>query len=123
FFEEPLKAFHDVILAIRELPKPVVAAVNGHASGAGCNLALACDYRVAGEGARFNQAFVRLGLVPDCGGTFTLPRLVGWGRAAELILTGRVVQAREALQWGMVNEVVADDQLVATATAFAEKLA
>ena len=123
FFEEPLKAFHDAILAIREIPKPVVAAVNGHASGAGGNLALACDYRVAGEGARFNQAFVRLGLVPDCGGTFILPRLVGWGRASELILTGRVVQAREALQWGMVNEVVPDDQLMATAVAFAEKLA
>ena len=123
FFDKPLRAFHDVILAIREIPKPVVAAVNGFASGAGCNLALACDYRLAGEGARFNQAFVRLGLVPDCGGTFILPRIVGWARAAELILTGRMVEAREALALGMVHEVAADDQLPAAAMNVAGRFA
>jgi len=123
FFEKPLRAFHEVILAIRGMPKPVVAAVNGFASGAGCNLALACDYRIAGEGARFNQAFVRIGLVPDCGGTFLLPRIVGWARAAELILTGRMVEAREALAMGLVHEVVADDQLRPVAMKVAGRLA
>src|SRR5215467_1358531 len=77
FFDEPLSVIHDVIMAIRQIQKPVIAAINGVASGAGCNLALACDLRIAAESARFNQAFIKIGLTPDAGGSFILPRLVG----------------------------------------------
>jgi 2-(1,2-epoxy-1,2-dihydrophenyl)acetyl-CoA isomerase len=102
---------------------PFIAAVNGAASGGGCNLALACDLVIAGEGARFNQAFVKVGLSPDCGGTFILPRLVGWKRATELMMTGEVITGRRALEMGMINAVVADGELMAQALAMAEKLA
>jgi 2-(1,2-epoxy-1,2-dihydrophenyl)acetyl-CoA isomerase len=123
FFDEPLRLLNECILLIRRAPLPFVAAVNGAASGGGCNLALACDLVVAGEGARFNQAFIKIGLVPDCGGTFILPRLVGWKRAAELMMTGEVVTAARALEIGMINAVVPDGELLARALAMAEKLA
>lgn len=123
FFDEPLKVLNECVMLIRRTPVPFIAAVNGAASGGGCNLALACDLVVAGESARFNQAFVKIGLVPDCGGTFILPRLVGWRRATELLMTGEVVGARQALEMGMINAVVADDDLIAKAMMFAEKLA
>ena len=123
FFDEPLRMLNECILLIRRAPLPFIAAVNGAASGGGCNLALACDLVVAGEGARFNQAFIKIGLVPDCGGTFILPRLVGWKRAAELMMTGDVVTAQRALELGMINAVVPDDELLARALAMAEKLA
>ena len=93
FFDEPLRLLNECILLIRQTPLPFIAAVNGAASGGGCNLALACDLVVAGESARFNQAFIKIGLVPDCGGTFILPRLVGWKRATELMMTGDVISA------------------------------
>src|SRR6185436_14089260 len=111
FFDEPLRMLNECILLIRRAPLPFVAAVNGAASGGGCNLALACDLVVAGENARFNQAFIKIGLVPDCGGTFILPRLVGWKRAAELMMTGEVVTAGQALEMGMINAVVTDEEL------------
>src|SRR4030095_5717318 len=98
-------------------------AVNGAASGGGCNLALACDLVVAAESARFNQAFIKIGLVPDCGGTFILPRLVGWKRASELMMTGDVITARAALEMGMINSVVPDDELMPESLALAGKLA
>ncbi len=123
FFDEPLRELNDCIMLIRRTPLPFIAAVNGAASGGGCNLALACDLVIAGENARFNQAFVKIGLVPDCGGTFILPRLVGWRRATQLMMTGEVVNAPQALAMGMINAVVADDQLVAQAMAMAEALA
>ena len=123
FFDEPLRLLNDCILLIRSTPLPFIAAVNGAASGGGCNLALACDVVVAGEGARFNQAFIKIGLVPDCGGTFILPRLVGWRRATELMMTGDVVTAAGALDLGMINAVVPDDELLARALAMAERLA
>ncbi len=123
FFDEPLRELNDCIMLIRRTPLPIIAAVNGAASGGGCNLALACDLVIAGEGARFNQAFVKIGLVPDCGGTFILPRLVGWRRAMQLMMTGEVVTAPHALAMGMINAVVADDQLIAEAMAMAEALA
>jgi 2-(1,2-epoxy-1,2-dihydrophenyl)acetyl-CoA isomerase len=123
FFDEPLRLLNDCILLIRNTPLPFIAAVNGAASGGGCNLALACDLVVAGEGARFNQAFIKIGLVPDCGGTFILPRLVGWRRATELMMTGDAVTAASALEMGMINAVVPDDELLARALAMAERLA
>jgi 2-(1,2-epoxy-1,2-dihydrophenyl)acetyl-CoA isomerase len=123
FFDEPLRMLNECIMLIRRAPLPIIAAVNGAASGGGCNLALACDLVVAGESARFNQAFIKIGLVPDCGGTFILPRLVGWKRAAELMMTGDVVTAQRALEMGMINAVVPDDELLARALAMAERLA
>lgn len=123
FFDEPLRLLHECILLIRRAPLPFIAAVNGAASGAGCNLALACDLVIAGETARFNQAFIKIGLVPDCGGTFILPRLIGWKRAMELMMTGEIVTAEHALAMGMINAVVPDEELLPRALAMAEKLA
>jgi 2-(1,2-epoxy-1,2-dihydrophenyl)acetyl-CoA isomerase len=123
FFDEPLRLLNECILLIRRAPVPFIAAVNGAASGGGCNLALACDLVIAGESARFNQAFIKIGLSPDCGGTFILPRLIGWKRATELMMTGEVVSAARALEMGMINVVVPDDQLLASALAMAKKLA
>jgi 2-(1,2-epoxy-1,2-dihydrophenyl)acetyl-CoA isomerase len=123
FFDEPLRLLNECILLIRHAPLPFIAAVNGAASGGGCNLALACDFVIAGESARFNQAFIKIGLIPDCGGTFILPRLIGWKRASELMMTGEVVAAARALEMGMINAVVPDDELLARALAMAEKLA
>jgi 2-(1,2-epoxy-1,2-dihydrophenyl)acetyl-CoA isomerase len=123
FFDEPLRLLNDCILLIRRTPLPFIAAVNGAASGGGCNFALACDLVIASESARFNQAFIKIGLSPDCGGTFILPRLVGWKRATELMMTGDVTKAAQALEMGMINSVVPDDQLMAHAMAMAEKLA
>ena len=123
FFDEPLKLLHDCIRAIRKTPLPVVAAVNGFASGAGCNLALACDLVIAGMSAKFNEAFIKIGLTPDCGGTFILPRLVGWKRAAEMLMTGVVVDAFQAAAIGMINLAVDDEELMAEALALAVQLA
>jgi 2-(1,2-epoxy-1,2-dihydrophenyl)acetyl-CoA isomerase len=123
FFDEPLRLLNECILLIRRSPMPFLAAVNGAASGGGCNLALACDLVIAGESARFNQAFIKIGLVPDCGGTFILPRLVGWKRATELMITGDIISSSRALEMGMINAVVPDDQLTSQALAMAEKLA
>lgn len=123
FFDEPLQALHDCILNLRRFPAPVIAAVNGPAFGAGCNLALACDLVLAGESAQFNESFVRIGLSTDCGGTFILPRLVGLKRAAELLFTGATVDAASALAMGLVNRVVPDAELLPTAQAFATQLA
>ncbi|HCX31206.1 MAG TPA: 2-(1,2-epoxy-1,2-dihydrophenyl)acetyl-CoA isomerase [Blastocatellia bacterium] len=123
FFDEPLRLLNECILLIRRTPLPFIAAVNGAASGGGCNLALACDLVIAGESARFNQAFVKIGLSPDCGGTFILPRLVGWKRATELMMTGEITTAARALEMGMINAVVPDGELLAQAMAVAEKLA
>lgn len=123
FFDEPLRTINESILLIRQTPVPFIAAVNGVASGGGCNLALACDLVVAAESAKFNQAFIKVGLVPDCGGTFILPRLVGWKRAAELMFTGDLISAQQALEMGMINSVSADAELMSQALAIAERLA
>ncbi|MEP6635507.1 MAG: enoyl-CoA hydratase-related protein [Acidobacteriota bacterium] len=123
FFDEPLRELNKCLLLIRRTPLPFIAAVNGAASGGGCNLALSCDLVIAGEGARFNQAFIRIGLSPDCGGTFILPRLVGWRRATQLLMTGEVVTAPEALAMGMINAVVPDGELLKQAMAMAAALA
>ncbi len=96
-------------------PKPVVAAVNGYALGGGCELAIACHLRVASERARFGLPEVQLGLIPGHGGTQRLARIVGMGRALEMVLTGRMVDAEEAHRWGLVNAVAAPDKLLETA--------
>ena len=123
FFEEPLKHFNEAILMIRQTPVPFIAAVNGVASGGGCNLALACDLVIAAESARFNQAFIKIGLTPDCGATFILPRLVGWKRATELLFTGELISAQAAAEMGMINSVSPDDELMSRALAMADQLA
>lgn len=108
-----LEAGRDVVAQIVEMAKPVIASINGVAAGAGCNLALACDYRIASDAVKLGETFVRIGLHPDWGGTWLLPRLVGHGRALEIMMTGRMVDAREALEIGMVDRVVAADALAA----------
>jgi 2-(1,2-epoxy-1,2-dihydrophenyl)acetyl-CoA isomerase len=123
FFDEPLRLLNDCVMTIRETPVPVIAAVNGPAIGAGCNFALACDLVIAAESAKFSQAFVNIGLSPDCGGTFILPRLVGLKRAAWLLMTGDMVDARAAEQMGMINAVVPDDDLMDEALKIAGRLA
>ncbi len=118
-----IKAIHESVKIIRSIPKPVIAAINGVAAGAGFNLALACDYRLAVDSARFNQAFVRLGLSPDSGGTFFLPRLIGMARATELIMTGDFLTAPEALALGLLNEIVDAAELDAATSKAAERFA
>lgn len=117
------EAYNPIIHRIRELPKPVIAAVNGVAAGAGANLALACDLRLAADNAVFVQAFVKIGLVPDSGGTWFLPRLVGLARAAELMFLGEKVLAQEALAIGLVNRVIPADQLMSATMELASRLA
>jgi 2-(1,2-epoxy-1,2-dihydrophenyl)acetyl-CoA isomerase len=112
-------SFHPTIRAIHALAKPVVAAVNGIAAGAGVSLALACRYRVAAQSARFIPGFVGIGLVPDSGFTYFLPRLIGEARALEWSLTNRALTASDARAWGLVDEVVDDEALVDKARAHA----
>ncbi len=112
-----------LVLRLRALPMPVVAAVNGVAAGAGANLALACDLVVAARSASFIQSFAKLGLVPDCGGTWTLPRLAGQARAMGLALLGDRLTAEQAAQWGLIWQCVEDAELAATVDALAERFA
>jgi 2-(1,2-epoxy-1,2-dihydrophenyl)acetyl-CoA isomerase len=118
-----LDSYHPVIEKIRELPLPVVAAVNGVAAGAGCNLALACDIVIAARSATFVQAFSRIGLVPDCGGTWFLPRLVGTARARALMMLAEPLPAATAAAWGMIWQVVDDERLMPEARALTARLA
>jgi 2-(1,2-epoxy-1,2-dihydrophenyl)acetyl-CoA isomerase len=115
--------YHPIIAGIRRMPKPVLAAVNGPAAGIGCSLALACDLIVARESAYLMLAFVNIGLVPDGGSSLLVPSRVGFARAAEMAMLGERVPARQALEWGLVNRVVADDDFDAEVDALAERLA
>ena len=115
--------YHPIVLAMRQCPKPIVAAVNGAAAGAGMSLALACDIVLAGESATFLQAFTRIGLVPDCGSTWFLPRMAGDVRARALALLAEKISAADALQYGLVWKVHADDRLMPEALATARKMA
>lgn len=108
---------------IDALDKPVIAAVNGYALGGGCELAMACDFRIASENAKFGQPEVNLGLIPGFGGTQRLPRLIGKGKAMELILTGDIIDAQVALRIGLVQHVVASEKLLETAKEIALKIA
>ena len=112
-----------VVRTIRAMTKPVVAAVDGNAAGAGMNLALACDMRIASTAAKFSQAFVKRGLAPDWGGTFFLPRVVGVAKACELIFTGDSIDAAKALELGIVNAVVAPEALMDEAYKLAGRIA
>src|SRR3982075_2140167 len=117
------KNYKPLVLALRSLPLPVIAAVNGVAAGAGANIALACDLVIAARSASFVQAFSKLGLVPDSGGTWFLPRLVGHARAMGLTLLGEKLSAEQAVQWGLIWRCVEDAELSAVVDGLATQLA
>ncbi|MCU1350160.1 MAG: enoyl-CoA hydratase, partial [Acidobacteria bacterium] len=122
-FRKLLEAGRDIVATIAEMAKPAIACVNGVAAGAGCNLALACDYRIASDTAKLGETFVRIGLHPDWGGTWLLPRLVGRSRALELLMTGRIIDAAEALSIGMVDRVVPAAELAGETAKLARTIA
>jgi 2-(1,2-epoxy-1,2-dihydrophenyl)acetyl-CoA isomerase len=115
--------YKPLVLALRSLPKPVIAAVNGVAAGAGANIALACDLVIAARSASFIQSFSKLGLVPDSGGTWTLPRLVGQARAMGLAFLGDKLSAEQAAQWGLIWRCVEDAELASVVDQLARQLA
>ena len=118
-----VEAGRRAVIAVRSAPKPVIAAINGPAAGGGANLALACDLRIASERASIGQTFNRIGLHPDWGGTYHVPKLVGPARAAELFFFAEMVPAVEAERFGLVNRVVSHDRLMTAARDWAERLA
>jgi len=121
--DELRRRYHPVIAAIRTMRKPVIAAVNGVAAGAGLGLAVACDVRVAAASATFHPAWGRVGLVPDAGSAYFLPRLVGWGRALEMVLSGEPVPADEALRIGLITRVWPDEEFARRWREYAAALA
>lgn len=123
YLKKLTRYLHPAMASIRRMPKPVIAAVNGFASGIGFSLALNCDLILAARSARFNSAYILIGLVPDGGLTFHLPRLIGLHRANQLFFTGEQIDAQQALELGFVNQVVADEELMSTAEALARRLA
>lgn len=114
--------YHPIVLCIRELEKPVIAAVNGVAAGAGANIALCCDVVVAAQSASFIQAFSKIGLIPDSGGTFILPRLIGWQKASALMMLGDKIPATEAERIGMLYKVFPDETFAEEAKKIAANL-
>ena len=121
--QDILKLLNRAVLAIRQMPKPVVAAVNGVAAGGGANLALACDIIMASEKARLAENFINIGLIPDGGGTFFLPERIGYHRSAEIFFTGRILSAQEALDMGLYNRILAHEEVMKTAWELARDLA
>jgi 2-(1,2-epoxy-1,2-dihydrophenyl)acetyl-CoA isomerase len=117
------EGYHPIIHALRTMPKPVIAAVQGPAAGIGCSFALACDLVLAAESAYFLLAFVNIGLVADGGSSLLIPERAGFARAAEMALLGERIPAAKALEWGLVNRVVPDDELARHAAQLAERLA
>jgi 2-(1,2-epoxy-1,2-dihydrophenyl)acetyl-CoA isomerase len=116
-------ALNKLVMRLVEFPRPVIAMVDGYAVGAGCNLALCCDLIIASDRARFGEVFAKIGLVPDGGGSWLLPRLVGMARAKELIFTADIIDAAEAGRLGLVNRIVPAAELAATTRALAERIA
>lgn len=123
YFRSPLAAFNKMTISIRKCPKPVVAAVHGAVAGVAFNLMLGCDIRIAQEKTRFTQAFVSIGLSPDGGGTYFLPRLVGYARACELTMLPTDLDAKQAFDWGLVNKVVSSDNFENEIRMISKKLA
>lgn len=121
--ERLLHKYNPIIRRIRRMQKPIIAAVNGVAAGAGAGIAYSCDVRIASESAKFLQAFIRVGLVPDSGTSFFLPRLVGFSKALELSLMGNELSSRDAERYGIVYRVVSDEELLTSAREIAVKLA
>jgi 2-(1,2-epoxy-1,2-dihydrophenyl)acetyl-CoA isomerase len=121
--DELREHYNPIIRGVRRLEKPVIAAVNGVAAGAGCSLAIACDIIIAAENARFIEVFAKVGLVPDTGSTWFLPRLIGYARAAEMVFTAEPVDAATAERIGLVNRVVPSERLMPEARALAQQLA
>lgn len=117
------RGYNRLIRRMVSLEKPIVGGINGVAAGAGCSVAVACDLRIASDQAAFIQVFSKVGLVPDSGSTWLLPRLIGYARAYEMAVTADKVPAEKALQWGLVNEVVPADQLGEITSAWARRLA
>jgi len=115
--------FNPIVVKIRELKKPVIAAINGVAAGAGANIPLSCDIAIASESATFIQAFSRIGLIPDSGGTFFLPRMVGWQKASAMMMLGDMIDAREAERIGMIYKCYPDAEFPAAVNKIAKKLA
>jgi 2-(1,2-epoxy-1,2-dihydrophenyl)acetyl-CoA isomerase len=115
--------YNPIVIRIRDLKKPVVAGVNGVAAGAGANLALCCDIIIASRSASFIQAFSKIGLIPDTGGTFFLPRLIGWQKASAIMMLGDKLSAEEAERWGMIYKYFEDDVFADEAMQLAKKLA
>src|SRR6266487_5710828 len=120
---EHVQKYHRVVLAIRTMPKPVIAAVRGVAAGISCNIALACDMRIAADDARFIEAFARIGLIPDGGGGYFLPRLVGVGKAMELAMLADEISGPEAERIGLVNKCVPVEEFESATKSFAQRLA
>ena len=115
--------YNPIVMRIRDIELPVIAAINGIAAGAGANIALACDVTIAKESASFLQAFSKIGLIPDSGGTYTLPRLIGQARASALMMLGEKVPAKEAMEMGMIYKAVPDDEYEEYVEKIAQKLA
>lgn len=114
--------YNPIIRLLRNIKKPCIAAVNGVAAGAGANIAFACDIVLAASSAKFIQAFSKIGLIPDSGGTFTLPRLIGWHRASALMITGEPISANEAQNMGIVFKIFDDENFLVLATAMAKQI-
>lgn len=122
-YEAGLKLFQNVVQTIRSIDTPVIAAVNGHALGAGCDTALACDVRIVSDEGIIGETFIDVGFVPGDGGAFLLPRLIGEARAKELIFTGRTLAGKEIVEWDLAREHVPANELLDAALDFAEQLA
>jgi len=117
------RRYNPLVIKLRRMEKPIIAAVNGVAAGAGMSLAMLCDYRIVHDKVSFIQSFTKVGLIPDSGSTFILPRMIGYTKAFELMLSAEKFSAQEALEYGLINKIVAEDQLMTEAVALAEKLA
>lgn len=121
--EHLLNGYNKIVTRIRAIEKPFIAAINGAAAGAGLGVACACDLRYASENAKFRMAFIGIGLAPDSGTSFMLPRIVGFGRALDMAITNELVDAREALAWGLANRIYAPDELMPATLTQAKELA